>query len=379
MADFYSNLFTEFRAQPKKERKIAPSPAILDWCSAGEIRRIAIFRALQLGDLLCAAPAVRALRAFFPAAALTLIGLPWAHEFCLRFSSYIDDFAVFPGYPGLPERTPDVRALPMFLSEMRRRRYDLVLQMHGSGEIVNPLTLKFGARFTAGFYPAGGQCADARLFLPYPDGIPEIHRLLALISRLGIPLQGDHLEFPLKASDFDECRRLTGNSGFKKNAYVCIHPGSQLPSRRWPVDRFRAVASALAKDGWQIAVTGTAAESGLSRAVAAGMDGAVDFAGRTSLGGLAALLAGSRLLISNDTGLSHIAAALRVPSVIVANGSDPARWAPLDRRRHRVVFHPVDCRPCMHPVCPIGHPCAEGVSVETVLSEARSLLNGRFS
>jgi ADP-heptose:LPS heptosyltransferase len=98
---------------------------------------------------------------------------------------------------------------------------------------------------------------------------------------------------------------------------------------------------------------------------------AIDLAGETTLGALAAVIARARLLVSNDTGVSHIAAALRTPSVIVACGSDPKRWAPLDAELHRVLYHPIACRPCAYAECPIGHPCALAISSRQVVEEAR--------
>src|SRR5438270_13527449 len=96
-----------------------------------QIERIAIFRALYLGDMLLAVPALRSIRAGFPDAEITLIGLPWAADFARRFSHYIDCFVEFAGYPVIAEVEADpVRTWPLF-EDQRTFGYDLVIQMHG--------------------------------------------------------------------------------------------------------------------------------------------------------------------------------------------------------------------------------------------------------
>lgn len=116
------------------------------------IKRIVNFRALQLGDMLCAVPA---LRAFFPNVFITLVGLSWSWAFAQRFSLYLNDRIPFPGRPGLPEQAPRSKEIPGFLGRIQSLGYDLALQMHGSGEVKNPLLGLFGAHGHAEFVNAG--------------------------------------------------------------------------------------------------------------------------------------------------------------------------------------------------------------------------------
>jgi ADP-heptose:LPS heptosyltransferase len=298
---------------------------------------VVVLRALKLGDLLCAVPAFRALRAAWPEAEIVLIGLPWAQSFVKRYDRYLNGFREFPGYPGLPERRPDVARLPAFLSEMQAERFDLAIQLHGSGSFVNPLTVLLGAQRTAGFYLPGDYCPDAELFCPWPTRGREVTRLLGLIEFLGLPLQGDHLEFPLRPEDFHALGRVEGAADLRPGEYVCLHPGASVPERRWPSEWFAGAGDALARHGLRLVLTGSDAEADLTSAVARNVRAPVlDLAGRTDLGALAALLSGARLLVCNDTGVSHLADALGVPSVVLSTGDNPERWGPSDRRLHRV-------------------------------------------
>jgi ADP-heptose:LPS heptosyltransferase len=338
----------------------------------GALRHIAVFRALQLGDMLCVVPALRALRRAAPGAFITLVGLPWAGEFADRFRHYVDSFMAFPGFPGLPERAADVAELPRFLMDARARRFDLAIQLHGSGALSNPIVALLGARRHAGFYVEGAWCPDRASCLPWDEPEHEVLRYLRLMRELGCGDGDAALEFPFDEADRAAMRALEPLP--PAGHYVCLHAGARLPSRRWPAARFAQVADGLAALGWQVILTGAAQERAIAGQVREHMTApALDLTGRTTLGALALLVSRAGLLVSNDTAVSHLAAATGTPSVIVCSGADPMRWAPLDHRRHRVLWAPAACRPCAFETCPIGHPCALGVSAAQVLEAALAL------
>lgn len=343
------------------------------------MKRIGVFRALMLGDLLCAVPALRALRGAWPGAEIVLIGLPWARALAGRLAA-VDRFVEFPGYPGLPERDCDAAALPAFFDRLRAERFDLLVQLHGSGGIVNPMLARSGARL-AGFFEPGAAGPPLAPGCPWPRTGHEIERLLALTDRLGCPRRGLHLEWP--AADDDRLALARAwPAAARGEPYACVHPGAQLPSRRWPPERFAAVADALAARGCRVVLTGTEAERPLVAAVRAAMRQPADeLAGRTTLWTLGALVAGARLVVCNDTGLSHVAAAVGTPSVVVSSGADAARWRPLDARLHEVLWQPMACRPCAFRECPFGHGCALAVTaaaaIEAALGQLRQARAGR--
>jgi ADP-heptose:LPS heptosyltransferase len=356
---------------PPSPRPAAPRPA------SGPPRRIAVLRALQLGDLLCAVPALRALRRAYPGAEIALIGLPWSAGWVQRMRC-VDRWFEFPGWPGLPERMPDLRAIPAFIALMQACRFDLALQLHGAGSIVNPLVASFGADACAGFFRDGEYCPDPLRFAAWPTQGHEIERCLALTDALGLPRDGLHLEFPLQPCDRAAVAQRWPQ--LAQRPYLVLHAGAQLPSRRWPVTRFAQVATALQVRGLTVVLTGTADERPLAEALLAAMPaaartGVVDAVGQTTLWQLGALVERADLVVCNDTGISHVAAALRVPSVVVSSGADTARWAPLDRARHRVLAHDVPCRPCGHRSCPTAHECALAVEPAAVVAAAHAQLD----
>jgi len=309
--------------------------------------RVVVLRALPgLGDVLCGVPALRALKRRRPDVQLTVIAHPSAEPHWRRFGLYVDEIVTFPGWPGMPDRRPHIARIPGFLAEMQAHAFDLAIQLHGDGSTANQVLAILAAKSSAGYYRPGQTCPDARTWLPWRDGTSEVRRGLRLMAALGYPDDDERLEFPFPALDVEHApivREAFPTSGRARDRapLAIIHPGASTPAHRWPPDRFAKVADGLAELGFRIAITGNQHERHLAAAVQAAMHApATDLTGRTSLDELAAILERSSLLVCNDTGVSHLAAALRVPSVVVFTDSEMARWAPLDRELHRAVFGP---------------------------------------
>lgn len=339
-------------------------------------RRIAIFRALYLGDLVVSVPALRAIRAQFPEAEITLIGLPWAASFARRFSRYIDRFVGFPGYPGIHEMPVDPARTHRFMEEQRAYGYDLVVQMQGNGQTSNRFALALGSPVTVGYYP-GVPSSGLTLGAVYPDRQPEIYRDLGLAALLGCDDLDPTLEFPLFEEERREAARFLSQAHNKSRPLIGIHPGASRPSHRWPADYFAALADRLSREaGASIFFTGVAKEMDTVAAVIDRMSTQVsNLAGRTSIGVLAALIEQCDLFISNDTGPAHIADALDTPSITLFGPVEPRRWAPLNHsHRHPIIRHKVECSPCGYDDCPIDHRCLRRIEPQTVYDTATQLL-----
>jgi ADP-heptose:LPS heptosyltransferase len=291
--------------------------------------RIAIFQALNLGDLLCATPALRAVRRRFPDAHVTLIGREWARDLISRLPS-VDRFYPFPGFPGIAE-SPSEPPEP----DHPAPAYDLAIQMHGSGNESNGYVASLGAARSLGYGPAG----DRRLssVLAWVENEPEPLRWLRLVAAVGASTDNLQLEMPITTQERRTAAELLRDSDDRPR--IGLHIGSSVPSRRWPVESFAALADLLVSEtGAHIILTGITSEQPLTAAVQASMRSpALDLAGRTTIGEYAAVIASLDLLVTNDTSASHIAAAMRTRSVVLYGPSRPDRWAPLDLTLHHII------------------------------------------
>lgn len=339
-----------------------------------EPRSIAVVRLRTgLGDLLCTVPALRALRARLPVAHVALITFAEMHDVVNRMRPYVDELMAFPGHPDIPERPVRWSEVPGFYADARARGFDLALQMYGANPAANEVTERLGARRTGGFLVPGSSDPDPSTHLAYPVHAHEVRRHLLLLWHLGAGPEPEALEFPVREADRATAAQL-GADRKLHTPYALVHPGATSSSRRWAPERFARVADALHCRGLRVGIVGTGVERPLAGAVLRAMHApAVDLTGTTELGTLAALVAEASILVGNDSGPGHLAAAVGTPSVTLFLSGDPVRWA-YESERHRVARVQVECSPCPHLRCPIDHRCASRLQAADVLAEVDTVL-----
>lgn len=157
---------------------------------------------------------------------------------------------------------------------------------------------------------------------------------------------------------------------------ACLCPGAEYgPAKRWPEAHFAATARDLHSKGFAVWLLGSPKDRPVAETIAAAAGPeALVLAGRTSLEQVVDLLAMADLVISNDSGLMHIAAALDRPQIALYGSSSPEYTPPLSRRS-RIVRHPVPCSPCFARQCPLGHlRCLRDLTPERVMAEVQSAL-----
>jgi ADP-heptose:LPS heptosyltransferase len=298
-------------------------------------RRVAVVRPSRLGDLVCATPALRALRAALPRAEIVLITLPLLRDLAVRLPS-LDGYVAFPGYPGLAEQLFDARRTLGFFAQMQAAELDLAVQMHESGIYSNPFTLMLGARVTAGFVRPGDGPGRLDAALPIPRQGHEIDRLLALADFLGAFPQGRHTDFPLWPGDRTTAAALLAGV---EEPLIGVHPGARNPARIWNPQELGVAAAGLRHlYGGTVVVLAGPGEEDLAGAVA-GAAGrpCLTLAGRTPLSVLGAVIDRLAVLIGNDSGPAHVAYALGTPAVVVCDGSSLERYGPPVEGPFRVV------------------------------------------
>lgn len=327
------------------------------------VRRIAVLRANSIGDFVLSLPALAALRAAYPAAEITVLGRRLHVDWLSGRPGPWDRVVAVPAYPGVtapadaPRSTAEVEAFFAAQAE----RYDLAVQLHGGGAHSNPFVTGLRAGLTVGSRDEGTPPLDR--WTAYPAFQHEVLRQLEIVCLVGAAPVG--LE-PCLAVTADDLAEAAAELPAYDRPTVAVHPGANDARRRWPSERFAAVADALAERGARVVLVGVADEAPLTAAVAHSLrTPAVDLAGRLSLGGLTGLLSACALVVSNDSGPRHIAAAAGTATVSVYSCANLLSFGPLTRRWHRVAVSLRTACPACGADPARGDRCEHGESLVT--------------
>ena len=336
-------------------------------------------RAGGLGDFIFTLPALQALRAAYPEAQITLLGGPLQTELLCVGRELVAHAITVPPSTGVngPDTgvDEDEEELEQFFARMREEGFDLALQMHGGGGYSNPFVRRLGARVTAGAQAPGAPPLDR--CVPYVYYQSEYLRFLEIAGLVGARTVDLEPHLKVTESDLSEAGGVAPET---EGPLIALHPGAGDPRRRWPPEKFAAVGDALAEVGARVAVVGVEEDRALISGVTNLMDHeALDLRGRLSLSGLAGLLSRCALVVSNDSGPLHLAAAVGAPTVGIFWGPNFITAAPPTRARHRPALS--WCLNC--PVCgatlfddSCGHRASvvADVSIEEVVDHALDLL-----
>ncbi|ONH23660.1 glycosyltransferase family 9 protein [Pseudofrankia asymbiotica] len=320
---------------------------------------VVVLRALGLGDLLTGLPALRGLRRALPDRRIVLAAPRWLEPVAL-LSGAVD--AVI---PTVPLAVPAVRA-PELAVNLHGRGPESTAALRATGpHRLWAFELPDGPRYL----PAAGEADAYRLDGvasatqdddpmqddharadggPEADDGPSPHqvehesrRWCRLLAWYGVPCDADDLGLPRPVRPASAPADLADGLTGRRDGWVIVHPGGATQARRWPPERWAAVARELAAGGWPVVITGGAEEAALARYVArlAGLEDSSVLAGRTDLLGLCGLVADAALLLAADTGIGHLATAYETPSVLLFGPVSPAEWGPPARRpTHRSLW-----------------------------------------
>ena len=345
---------------------------------------IAVLVPNWVGDAVMATPALRALRRRFDSARITLIGRP-APLAVLAGAGLGDEES-----PDTSANAPAIVHLPIMASRLRRRRFDLAVLLPNNFRSAMLVWL-------AGIGRRLGYARDGRGWMltdkvaPPRDGRGRLRVCSAmdyyidLLGPLGIAVDDRQMKLATTPEGESAAENLLGQAGYDPaRPLVMLNPGGAFgPSKLWPTDRYAAVADQLAADHRaQIIVNAAPGEQALAAEVASAMAAAplINFArlGNT-LALLKSLMARCRVVVTNDTGARHIAAAMGAGVVTVFGSTDPG-WTTIDYPRERIVRTDVPCAPCQKKRCPLPagpafHQCMTAIDVSQVLAAAEELLD----
>ena len=348
------------------------------WAQA---RNVLIVRLDSLGDVLMCTPAMRAIKQSRPGRVLTLL-TSHAGAAAARYIPELDGVLAYPApwIKSSGERSAIVDA--DMITRIAARQFDAAVILTSYSQSALPAALLC---HLAGIPLRLAHCRENPYWL-LSDWVPEtepdqmvrheVQRQLDLAASIGCQTANTQLSFRVPDAALAHVRRLLlARSISAHTPFILLHPGASAPSRRYPAHLWSQAIDAIAQHhSASIVLTGEASESGLIDQIREACAGPViSLAGQLDLGQLGAAISLASVVVSNNTGPAHMAAAIGTPLVDLYALTNPQHtpW----QVEHRILFHDVPCRFCYKSLCPEGHhACLTKVEPVRVALAVRSLL-----
>jgi heptosyltransferase-2 len=344
--------------------------------------RVLLVRLDRIGDVVLSLPAVQAVRDRFPNAKISMVVRPYTKELA-DGHPLIDE--VIPYHYEKKGRHSSLLGNLRFIREIAERRFDVAFILHPSHR-ANFVPFLAGIPYRIGF---ASHASSLFLTKRVPDRRREGARheseyTLDIVRAFGIePSREKKVSLPVLPAEERKVAGILASAGWAAgDTVVALHAGASCPSKRWPAEHFAELGRRiLAETPWRLAVVGGPEEAALGRALTESLGGrALDLTGTLGLRELAALLARSAALVSNDSGPVHIAAAVGTPTVTIFGrnqaGLSAVRWRALGPG-HRVLQRNVGCVVCLAHRCTIDFECLRAVEAREVFKELREVVEKR--
>ena len=344
--------------------------------SASEIKRVVVRGTNWVGDSVMTLPALRALRRVLPEAQITLVVRPSAKGIFADVD-FIDQLLTYDRRSAF--------SIPSQIKAWRQRRFDLAVLFQNAFEAAL-------IPFLAGVPLRLGYATESRqALLTHPLALPdwrssrhEVFYYLYLITALEQLLFGTSEiceGVPDASLQISEARKTEAENllrvyGVREGEpVVALCPGSiNSRAKRWPAEAYAALADRLIDSQRQVLLIGSADEADVTREVTRRMQqNPIVLTGKTSLDQITAVLSLVDLVVTNDTGPAHIAAALGCPTLVIFGPTNPLTTRPFAPEAE-ILRHPPDCAPCMLRDCPIDHRCMTAITVDEVFEHSHALL-----
>jgi heptosyltransferase I len=371
---------------------------------SAEFSRILLIKPSALGDVVHTIPVLVKLRARYPRARIDWLITPENAEI-VRCHPALSNVVLF-ARRDFSKRGRRWRAMLEFLDllkQIRRAKYDLVIDMHGQMRSAF-FALISGARVRIGFdrpikrtltisaehdlknVPSHGwRGARESSWIAYTHRIPiptlDVHaidRYLWVGELLGFDDNPPDLTIHLSSETIRNVERLLKEKGVDvSQPLVVLVPGTIWETKHWTIEGFAGVARHFLRDGFAVALAGTKRDQPRCQQIAAAAPGTCDLCGKTTPADLAALIRRAEVAVTNDSGSMHVAASLGRPMVSVFGPTNPVHIGPYERPES-VVRVDLPCSPCNYrrlSQCPFGHACMKQVTSAMVVERVQKILS----